>query len=139
DRAAREHPVQLRLPGVLRGDRAGLAHTRDVPRLELALAAAAARRHLVGVDVVLLRHEQRLTAALRVVEDEVVVRRGVAAGVAGRPEELRAERAGREPVRRGAAATHVPDRARAVELGVVRHLEARAHRRGALELAERAW
>ena len=31
----------------------------DVPRLELALAAAAAGRHLAGVDVVLLGHEQR--------------------------------------------------------------------------------
>ena len=78
-----EHAVQLGLPGVLRRDRA-LAQLRDVPGLELALAAAAARRHLVGVDVVLLGDQQRLPAPLRVVEDEVVVGRGVAAGVAGR-------------------------------------------------------
>src|SRR4029079_18638863 len=67
-----EHPVELGLPRVLRRDRA-LLEIREAPGLELALAAASARRDFVLVDVVLLGDQQRLTAALRVVEDEVVV------------------------------------------------------------------
>src|SRR3954454_20411497 len=61
------------VPRVLRRDRA-LPETREIPGLELALAATAARRDLAGVDVVLLGDQQRLGAPLGVVEDEVVVR-----------------------------------------------------------------
>ena len=135
DGAAREHAVELGLPGALRRDRA-LAQARDVPGLELALPAAAAGRDLVGVDVVLLRDQQRLPAPLRVVEDEVVVRRRVAPGRAGRAEQLRRERVGGQLVARGAAAADVPERAGAVELGVVADVEVALRRRG-LELAER--
>jgi glycerophosphoryl diester phosphodiesterase len=56
---------------------------------------------------------------LLVVEDEVVVRRGVRARGAGRAEQLRSERVARDLVAGRAAAADVPDRAGAVWLGVV--------------------